>query len=252
MLESSNHVHIWLVSLQLSCSDTYQIWSWCSIGNQSFGTSEKLKKVEHEHSSSNPHHRTGCTNHVWFKNPKAPCTRKCIKNFMDSRMHQSYLFVSLSKMLLMSPCFYKFLSPTNINWRGWVISGWTSLSFRPSCWSFGCIFMWITDQINFKLGRCIHHGPLLNWLSFLVDLHHWCLVMQGVRIHYWNQNLPLTSFIVCYVWCWLVLKWLVSWITESPWLFVMQVIHITGNEWTTVETSKSFVILCKNVEDYPH
>ena len=31
-----NHIHIWRMSLQLSCSDTCQICMWCSALNQSF------------------------------------------------------------------------------------------------------------------------------------------------------------------------------------------------------------------------
>ena len=34
LLHPLNHIHIWQVSLQLSCSDTCQIWMWYWIGKQ--------------------------------------------------------------------------------------------------------------------------------------------------------------------------------------------------------------------------
>ena len=37
LLCSVNHSHIWLMSLQLSCGGTCQIWMWYSIGNQYLG-----------------------------------------------------------------------------------------------------------------------------------------------------------------------------------------------------------------------
>ena len=43
-LNSLNHIHIWQVSLQLSCSDTCQIWMWYSIGNKCF--EEILKNLK--------------------------------------------------------------------------------------------------------------------------------------------------------------------------------------------------------------
>ena len=33
MLDSSNHIHIWQMSRQRSCSNICQIWTWFSIGN---------------------------------------------------------------------------------------------------------------------------------------------------------------------------------------------------------------------------
>ena len=43
MLDSLYHIHIWEVSPQLSCGDTFQIRMWCSIGNLGFDDSEKWK-----------------------------------------------------------------------------------------------------------------------------------------------------------------------------------------------------------------
>ena len=44
-LSSFNHIHICPVSPQLSCGNTCQIWTWCSIGNVCFGDIEnKFKK----------------------------------------------------------------------------------------------------------------------------------------------------------------------------------------------------------------
>ena len=41
-----NHTHICQVSLQLSCSDTWQIWMWYSTGECCFVHSEKKSKME--------------------------------------------------------------------------------------------------------------------------------------------------------------------------------------------------------------
>ena len=38
---SLNHIYIWQVSLQLSCSDTCQIWMWYSVDKPCFDNSEK-------------------------------------------------------------------------------------------------------------------------------------------------------------------------------------------------------------------
>ena len=44
LLDSLHHIHIWQVSPQLSCGDTYQIWTWYLIPNMYFGDVEKLGK----------------------------------------------------------------------------------------------------------------------------------------------------------------------------------------------------------------
>ena len=44
------------MSPQLSCSDTYQIWKWYSIGNQCFDNGEKLGKTQNGEN--------------WFSNPR--------------------------------------------------------------------------------------------------------------------------------------------------------------------------------------
>ena len=43
-LNRLNHVHICDVSAQLCCGDTCQIWTWCLIGNQCVGGSEKWRE----------------------------------------------------------------------------------------------------------------------------------------------------------------------------------------------------------------
>ena len=43
LLGSSNHFHIWRVSPQLSCGDTYQIWTWYSISNKCFDNGENCE-----------------------------------------------------------------------------------------------------------------------------------------------------------------------------------------------------------------
>ena len=40
-LGSLNHFHVWWVSPQLSCNDTYQLLTWYSVVNQSFYNGEK-------------------------------------------------------------------------------------------------------------------------------------------------------------------------------------------------------------------
>ena len=44
LLHSLNLIHVWQVSLQLSCGDTCQIWMWYSIANMYFCDVEKLGK----------------------------------------------------------------------------------------------------------------------------------------------------------------------------------------------------------------
>ena len=44
LLGSLNHFHIWRVSPQLSCSDTWQIWTWYSVCNQCFDDGKKSGK----------------------------------------------------------------------------------------------------------------------------------------------------------------------------------------------------------------
>ena len=49
-LESSNKesinqkIHVWQVSLQLSCGNTCQIWTWYTIANMYYGDVKKLGK----------------------------------------------------------------------------------------------------------------------------------------------------------------------------------------------------------------
>ena len=43
-LDPLNHIYIWQVSLQLSCSDACQIWRWYSVGNWCIDNSEKWEK----------------------------------------------------------------------------------------------------------------------------------------------------------------------------------------------------------------
>ena len=40
MLDYLHHIHIWLVSPQLSCGNTCQIWTWYTIANMYFGDPE--------------------------------------------------------------------------------------------------------------------------------------------------------------------------------------------------------------------
>ena len=54
-----NHIHICQVSLQLSCGDTCQIWTWYSIEKQCFNSSQKLGKQRiGKNWLSNPHFRS--------------------------------------------------------------------------------------------------------------------------------------------------------------------------------------------------
>ena len=56
MLDYSNHIHVWHVSSQLSCADTCQIWTCCSIGKWCFEDSEKMGKQWNAWNwFSNPH-----------------------------------------------------------------------------------------------------------------------------------------------------------------------------------------------------
>ena len=55
---SLNHIHIWQVPLQLSCSDTCQIWMWHPTSYGYFNDAEKLgKKWNSTNGLSNPHSR---------------------------------------------------------------------------------------------------------------------------------------------------------------------------------------------------
>ena len=44
LLDYLHHMHIWQVSPQLSCGNTWQIWTWYTISNMYFGDAEKLVK----------------------------------------------------------------------------------------------------------------------------------------------------------------------------------------------------------------
>ena len=44
LLYPLKYVHIWQVSLQLSCNSTFEIWTWYLIGNKCYDYSEKLEK----------------------------------------------------------------------------------------------------------------------------------------------------------------------------------------------------------------
>ena len=44
LLDYFNHIYIWQVPLQLSCSDTCQIWMWYSIATACIRSAEKLGK----------------------------------------------------------------------------------------------------------------------------------------------------------------------------------------------------------------
>ena len=56
MLAIEYHVNIWQVLLQLSCSDTCQIWMWFKESNRYYGMIENFPYgVINEQSFSNPH-----------------------------------------------------------------------------------------------------------------------------------------------------------------------------------------------------
>ena len=58
MLAIEYHVHIWQVSLQLSCGDTCQIWMWCKEFNRYFDRIENFAYGEiNERNFSNLHPR---------------------------------------------------------------------------------------------------------------------------------------------------------------------------------------------------
>ena len=66
-LEPLNHIYIWWVSLQLSCSDTCQIWT---TGNKCFDNSEKRGKQWNENrnrfSSPTPFFSSNVNIQSWF------------------------------------------------------------------------------------------------------------------------------------------------------------------------------------------
>ena len=64
ILTSEYHVHIWQVSPQLSCGDTWQMWKWCKESNRYFDRIENFAYGEiNEQSFSNPHPCSQCF--VW-------------------------------------------------------------------------------------------------------------------------------------------------------------------------------------------
>ena len=55
MLAIEYHVHVWQVSLQLSCGDTCQVWMWCKESSRYFGRIENFAYGEiNKRSFSNP------------------------------------------------------------------------------------------------------------------------------------------------------------------------------------------------------
>ena len=120
-----HYIHIWQVSPQLSCGDTWQIWMWLKVSNLYFCQIEISCYGEiNEQSFSNPHPWSCCQDQRAL--PQLP------KWFLsDSSIHKSFFFVSKCSSLLFA-----------IDFATWH-EEWGSFHLPSSCISKTSLTSWL-------------------------------------------------------------------------------------------------------------
>ena len=94
-----HHVHIWQVSSQLSCGDTYRIWMWSIESNRCYTRSKSIKENEMNCRNSPSRASTGafflifCDNRGIFSNIWLPHSQQC----SNPDEYWEYVYISLAK-----------------------------------------------------------------------------------------------------------------------------------------------------------